>query len=107
MMLLNETLPYLVLALESALAHLGRGNVANQLREVTIERWTYDETSDVIYLHLRSPRAAGAAGSPGETVSLYDELGVNLDTDGQGSLTGIEVLAGHTIIAQLEKFPAD
>lgn len=106
MMLLNEMLPYLVLDLESALAHLGRGNVANQLREVTIERWTYDEPSGVAYLHLRSPRAAGAAETTGETVSLYDELGINLDTDGQGCLTGIEILAGHAIIAQLEEFPA-
>ena len=106
MMLLKDALPYLVLDLESALAHLGRGIVADQLREVTIERWTYDELSAVAYLHLRSPRAAGAAGTPGETVSVYDELGINLDTDGQGNITGMEVLDGRAIIAQLEQAAA-
>ena len=103
MMLLKEALPYLVLDLESALAHLGRGNVADQLREVTIERWTYDEISDVAYLHLRSPRAAGAAETPGETVSVYDELGIDLDTDSRGCLTGMEILGGKAVVAQLER----
>ena len=45
MMLLKDALPYLVLDLESALAHLGRGGIADQLREVAVERWTYDELS--------------------------------------------------------------
>ena len=103
MMLLKEALPYLVLDLESALAHLGRGTLAEQLRQVTIERWTYDELADAAYLHLRAPRAPGAATSPGETVSVYDELGINLDIDSQGCLTGMEILGGKAIIAQLER----
>jgi uncharacterized protein YuzE len=100
---LKDVLPYLVLDLESALAHLGRGNVALQLREVTIERWTYDEHSDAAYLHLRSPHAPEIADGPGETVSVFDELGINLDTDAQGRLTGMEILAGREIVAQLEE----
>lgn len=100
---LKEALPFLVLDLESALAHLGRGSVAAQLREVTIERWTYDEHSDVAYLHLRSPHAPEVAEEPGETVSVFDELGINLDTDAQGRLTGMEILAGNAIVAQLEE----
>jgi uncharacterized protein YuzE len=109
MVTLKEALPYLVLDLESALVHIGRGDVVDQLREAMIERWTYDENADAAYLHLRSPRAPdtaddlGAGESPGETVSVYDELGINLDTDSRGRLTGMEILGGKAIIAQLEE----
>lgn len=108
MLPLTTALPFLALDLESALVHIGRGDVVNQLREALIERWTYDENSDAAYLHLRSPQgpaaadAAGAAEAPGETVSVYDELGIVLDTDSRGRLTGIEILGGKAIIAQLE-----
>ena len=105
---LKEALPLLVLDLEFALVHLGRGAVVDQLRDATIERWTYDEHADVAYLHLQSPRlpnpalAGAAADAPGETVSVYDELGINLDTDSHGRLTGMEILGGKAVIAQLE-----
>jgi len=109
MIALKEALPFLLLDLASALVHIGRGDVVDQLRVAMIERWTYDELADVAYLHLRSPRAPGAAGersagdSPGETVSVYEELGVNLATDGRGRLTGMEILGGKAIVAQLEE----
>jgi uncharacterized protein YuzE len=108
MVTLKEALPFLVLDLESALVHLGRGDVVDQLREVTIERWTYDELADAAYLHLRSPRTPSTADdrstaeTPGEAVSVYDELGITLDTDGQGRLTGMEILGGKAIVSQLE-----
>ena len=99
MMKLAEALPFLVLDMDSALAHLGRGKLAVQLREVTIERWTYDEDADVGYVHFRPP---SEAAPPGEIVSLYDELGVNLETDSQGRLIGMEIQGASAIIAQLE-----
>jgi len=99
---LKEALPFLVLELESALVHIGRGDVVDQLRQAVLERWSYDEVSDAAYLHLRAPQAA-AAGEPGETVSVYDELGINLDTDSEGRLTGMEILGGKAVIAQLEE----
>ena len=110
---LKDALPYLVLDLESALVHIGRGDVVDQLREVTIERWTYDEHADAAYLHLRSPRTPNtsdersAGQRPGETVSVYDELGINLDTDSQGRLTGMEILGGKAIVSQLEETTAE
>jgi uncharacterized protein YuzE len=106
---LKEALPYLVLDLESALVHIGRGDISEQLRHATIERWAYDEIGDTAYLHLRVAQAAAAvdgssAGEPpGETVSVYDELGINLDTDSRGRLTGMEILGGRSVIAQLER----
>lgn len=102
---LKEALPYLLLDLESALVHIGRGDVVAQLREATIERWSYDEHADAAYLHLRSPGASESAGEgPGETVSVYDELGINLNTDGDGRLTGMDILGGRAIVAQLEEY---
>jgi len=106
---LKEALPFLLLELESALAHIGRGGVADQLRSAMIERWTYDEHADTAYLHLRPAQAQaatderGGAEYPGETVSVYDELGVILDTDSGGLLTGMTILDGGRIIEQLEK----
>jgi uncharacterized protein YuzE len=112
MITLKDALPYLLLDLESALVHIGRGDMVDQLREATIERWTYDELADAAYLHLRSPRTPhtangrSAAEAPGETVSVYDELGINLDTDSQGRLTGMEILGGKAIVSQLDETTA-
>ena len=109
MTMLKEALPYLILDLESALVHIGRGDVSDQLRHATIERWSYDEIADAAYLHLGVPQAPGTADNsnagepPGETVSVYDELGINLDTDSRGRLTGMEILDGRSIIAQLDR----
>lgn len=102
MILLTVALPILVLDLEAALAHLGRGRVADQLRAVMIERWTYDENADTAYLHFRPSSAPEGASRTGETVSVYDELGINLDTDSQGRLTGMEIQGASAIVALLE-----
>ncbi len=109
MLKMKDALPYLLLDLESALVHIGRGDVVAQLREATIERWSYDEHADATYLHLRSPSmpAAGeqaAGASIGETVSVYDELGINLNTNGEGRLIGMDILGGRAIVAQLEEY---
>lgn len=50
--------------------------------------WTWSPRScisDAAYLYLQNPGSGG--GAPGETVSVYDELGINLDSDRQGRLT--------------------
>lgn len=101
---LKEALPFLLLDLESALVHIGRGDMVAQLREVTIERWTYDELADAAYLHFTKSER-NTAESSGETVSVYDEFGINLHTDGQGRLTGMEILGGKTVVEELQIRP--
>jgi uncharacterized protein YuzE len=104
---LAQALPELVADMENALAHLGRGDLIGQMKQAILERWTYDEFSDTTYLYLKLPSGAGAPEKRvvdalrEERLSLYDEVGVNLDTDRSGRLCGIEVLDGKRVTARL------
>lgn len=95
-MKLAQALPELVSDVETALVHLGRGDLVKQLKEVDLARWAYDDFSDTAYLHFGAADVRYA-----ERLSLYDEVGVNLDTDDQGRLCGIEVLDAKRVTALL------
>ena len=95
-MKLAQALPELIADIENALVHLGRADLARQLKEVELVRWVYDDFADTAYLHFGAADARYA-----ERLSLYDELGINLDTDERGRLCGIEILEGRRITAQL------
>lgn len=99
-MKLVEALPDLVSDMESALLQLGRGDLVQQLKEAALERWTYDEFSDTTYLYLTAQPLERVQL---DTLSLYDEVGVNVDSDGGGRLCGIEVLDGKRVTSQLER----
>lgn len=97
---LADALPSLVLGLESALAQVGRPDLVRQLEEATLARWAYDDFSDSAYLYLNDERFEPGSG---ERLSLYDELGVNVDCDERGRVRGLEVLDGRSITAQLDR----
>jgi uncharacterized protein YuzE len=95
-MKLAQALPELVSDMESALVNLGRGDLVAQLQEAELARWNYDDFADTTYLQISEQAAL-------ERLSLYDELGVNVDTDERGRLCGIEILQGKRIAERLAK----
>ena len=100
---LKEMLPDLIRDLQGELIRVGRGAVADQLDEVSLSRWEYDQDADVAYLFLgdvaERERVYAAAA---ETISFYDELGVNVDLDGRGHLLGIEILGAGRVVSRLK-----
>lgn len=99
-MTLLEALPELVGDIEGALIRLGRGNVADQLRTVALKTWTFDELAQSTYLHLAAARDLNGVE---ETLSLYDDIGVNVDLDRDGRVMGLEVFGYEQSLSRLGK----
>jgi uncharacterized protein YuzE len=96
---LFEALPELVRDIEGALVRLGRGSVADQLRTVALEAWTFDEFAQSTYLQLGGARDSRQIE---ETISLYDDIGVNVDLDRGGRMVGLEVIGYEEVLSRLK-----
>jgi hypothetical protein len=100
---LRDTLPDLELDIEGALLQIGRGDIVDQLRECAIERWEFDDFANTASLFVAVDASPPLrSGTRAETVSIYDELGVILETDARGRVTLIEVAGGKDLVARLE-----
>jgi uncharacterized protein YuzE len=104
---LAEVLPDLVDELAESLRAAGRDDLAAQLGEVEISRWTHDTSCDAAYIHLRSPRQLNVVEQNiigvkhGETIPVEHHRWINVDTDNFGRMTGIEVLSPGDLPARL------
>jgi uncharacterized protein YuzE len=104
---LAEVLPDLVDELAELLQASGRDDLAAQLREVEVTRWTHDTSCDAAYIYLRSPRPLNVVEQNvvgvkhGETVPVEHRRWVNVDTDNFGRMTGIELLSPGDVPARL------
>jgi uncharacterized protein YuzE len=99
-MTLLEALPELVGDVEGALVRLGRGDVADQLRVATLVTWAFDDFAQAMYLQLAPKRDPGAVG---ETVSLYDDVPVNVELDKDGRVVGLDVVGYEEPLSRLRK----
>jgi uncharacterized protein YuzE len=99
-MTLLEALPELVGDIEGALVRIGRGNVADQLRTATLKTWTFDDFAQATYLNFAASRDPSAVE---ETLSLYDDIGVNVDLDRDGRVMGLEVFGYEQSLSRLGK----
>ena len=97
-MTLFETLPELVADMESALVRLGRGRVADQLRTLELVSWRRDDFAQSTYIAFIDAADPSAAG---EVISLTDEIGVSIDLDATGRVTGIDVAGYEEFLARL------
>ena len=87
-------LPDLMIDMESALVRLGRGDLVDQLKRAELARWAYDDFADTTYLTL-------VEGEYAERLSLYDDIGVNVDLDDHGRVCGVEILEGRRVAQRL------
>ena len=102
-MRLRDALPELALEIDAALLPIGRGDIVDQLREATVERWEYDEFADTASIFVSSNASVPLRpGARAETVSIYDEVGVILETDDGGRVMVIEVSGGKDLVARLD-----
>ena len=96
-MTLHELAPELVDDIAESVVRLGRGELVDQLRNAVVVSWTFDEFAQASYLYLRSSRNDEVE----ETLSLYDDIGVNLDLDNNNRLIGIEVFGYEQALARI------
>jgi hypothetical protein len=91
---LKDIAPALVIQLVEALAQEGRAGLAAQVEQACVLRCTFSDDPDVGYIYIVrgpvSPQYAKLAAPVADTVSFFQEHGLNVDVDHEGQLFGIE-----------------
>jgi hypothetical protein len=98
-MFLREVLPELLADVVGALVREGRGGVADQLSAATLHSWSFDEFAQMTYLRLSATQGREAAQ---QTISFFDDIGVDIDLDQHGRVLGLDVAGYEDILARLD-----
>lgn len=97
-MTLLEALPELFHDVSSSLIREGRGRVADQLRDLQLVSWAFDDFAQLTY--LRFTETAGP-GNVEETISFHDDMGVNVNLDQAGTVIELEVTGYEDVLSRL------
>jgi len=97
-MTLFEALPELVHDVAGSLIREGRGKVADQLRQLPLVSWAFDELAQMTVLRFTETTDPDATG---ETISFYDDLGVSVNLDRAGRVIELEVTGYEESLARL------
>ena len=104
---LAAVLPNLVSELKALLEGAGRAEIAALVAGAVVERYTYDGEVEAGYIRLavpvRSLPFVNLTTDVAETISFYDERGLNVDITHNGDLFGVEFLGRTDIAARLKK----
>jgi uncharacterized protein YuzE len=104
---LCEALPEFSAELWASLAEAGYKDLAAQVADIEIERYTYDASCNAAYIYIRPAQDQGLFEKNingikhGEPISVEHPYCVNVDTDNFGRLTGIELLNGGEVARRL------
>ncbi|MHC4300635.1 MAG: hypothetical protein ACYS7Y_25450 [Planctomycetota bacterium] len=111
-MRLVEALPKFSSELSASLETLGRNDLKVQIDDAEIERYTFDDSCNAVYIYLRSAIQLNIVEQNiigvkhGETVPVEHECFVNGDTDNSNRLCGIELLNGSDVAKKLSEVMA-
>ena len=106
-MKLFEALPEFSTELWASLVRAGHKDLAAQIADVEIERYTYDASCNAAYVYIRP--ASDPNGVEKNLIGIKNRKPitvehpycVNVDTDNYGRLTGIELLNGGEVARRL------
>jgi len=99
-----SVVPNLVAKIELALVSDGHKKLSTQLASATIERCSYDTSSDVGYIYLSCPKPSlhfsKLATKIAETIPFLDS-GFNIDVSHDGDIFGIELIGHREVFKQI------
>jgi len=101
---LASVVPNLAAEIEIALASDGYEILSTQLASATIERCSYDSSSDAGYIYLSCPKPSlhfsKLAAKVAKTIPFLN-FGFNIDVSHDGDLFGIELMGHREVFKQL------
>lgn len=110
---IKDLLPDFISQVSQSLHSLNYADLAEQLAELELDRWTHDSEADAVYIHLSGQRLLNPVEQNvlgvrhGNSIELQDLDGmIVVDTDNFNRLKGIEILWRKDIVKRLDRICA-